>query len=232
MCSKNAWGEVSTLNLPGWQHMVFFEREHGIQSPLLVIKIILCLQTAIAAFEGGSRGIVIRICSLRTPEGRSVLWTIHAGGQHMILFKKKNWVSLFAQEQTVRCLGPPGAARAAQLCCDEGTSIYRPNTQRQRRHMSLPEIFQSLVVLLRPTESDYCRVPKLASPPPRKLQLLESEANFRTFPVIPESNSHFWDIPCFGHLWRNMWMGTYILTARYQDKQGVDRNEFGFREED
>ena len=52
---------------------------------------------------------------------------------------------------------------------------------------------QSLVVLLRPIESDYCRVAKGAppTPPPRKLRLPENEANFRNFLVIAESNSHF-----------------------------------------
>ena len=185
MCSNNTWGEVSALNLPGWQHMIFFEREHGIQSPLLIIIIILCLQAAIAASEGV---IVIRMWT-KNSWGEQDSALNHPGWQHMIFFlKKQSFPCRSATKE--RRFGPTGAARAAHLCYGGWPESIDLTPKSKGGTCHCQRFVQSLVVLLRPSESDYCSVAKVPSTPlPRKLRLPESEANFRTFLVIAESNA-------------------------------------------
>ena len=136
MCSKNTWGEVSTLNLPGWQHTIF-SSENTVYSPHYSSSYFL--HVANAAFEGGSRGIVIRICSKNTWGRVSAL--NHPGWQHN--FFKKTEFSLSPKNKG-KALGTKGSCQSSTALLRWVTSIYRPHTQKQRRHMSLPEIFSVL----------------------------------------------------------------------------------------
>ena len=158
MCSKNTWGEVSTLNLPGWQHMILFEREHGIQSPLLIIIIILCLQADIAVSEGV---IVIRMWTKNIWGERDSALN-NPGWQHIIFFKKI--LSFPCRRRTnVKVLGTTGRCQSRTVLLRWANRIY-PKSKGGTCHCQ--RFVQPLVVLLRLTESDYCRVPNVAHPPP------------------------------------------------------------------
>jgi len=134
MCSKNTWGEVGVLNHPGWQHMIFFEREHGIQSPLLIIIIILCLQAAVAASEGV---IAIRMWTKNTWGERNSALN-HSVWQHIIFFLNTEFS--LSPKNKGKVLGTNGRCQSRTALLRWVTWIYRLNTQKQGRQMSLPEI--------------------------------------------------------------------------------------------
>ena len=166
MCSKNTWGEVGALNHPGWQHMIFFRARTRYAVRITHNYNHTLFTGSHGGFWESIKGYRHQEYALRTPEvSGTVLWTIQ-GDSTWFFFFYKNWVFLVAQEQTVSCKGPLGAARAAQLCSGGWPQSidYIPKSKGGTCHCR--RFVPSLVVLLRPIESDYSRVPNVAPPSP------------------------------------------------------------------
>ena len=147
----------------------FFSSENTVcKSALLIIIIILSLREHQGLSSSG-------MCSKNTWGQRDSALN-HPGWQHMIFFflqklsfprtNGKLQKTEFSQEQTASCKGPLGAARAAQLCSGGWPQSidYIPKSKGGTCHCR--RFVPSLVVLLRPIESDYSRVPNVAPPSP------------------------------------------------------------------